>query len=117
MYIMCSLLFCLAISVLTNDKLRITATSNSISVSWSSSPPYPGKYQLSCVCSLLCEEIPTTNIVTNHTPQATSAFVTGLLPGSKCNLNLAEYSQDMGEDKVTKIASADAETAYKGEQN
>ena len=108
--------FYIAVSVVTSNQLTITATAYSINVSWSSSPPYPSKYQLSCVCSLLCEEAPVSNIVHNPTPQATSAIVTGLLPGSNCHVKLAEYGQDFSKDEMTDVASGEAKTSYIGTQ-
>ena len=113
---MSSLLFCLVVSIVTNDQLRINATANSIHVSWSASPPYPSKYVLTCICSLLCDERPVINTVVNVTSKETFAFIIGLLPGSKCNINLTEYGQYMTSNEVTNVVSANAKTAYEGEQ-
>lgn len=97
--------------------LNVSATAHSFSVSWSSSDPYPSKYQMRCVCSLLCEDSPVANIVLSPASQATTASITGLLPGSECDITLTEYSHSAARELISNVMSTTAKTSSECEQS
>ena len=79
---------------LLSDFQNITVTSTVITLSWTAPHFVPTRYNLTCVCTLLCGTTSFTHVLTPQ-PTDTLANVTGLLPGSECNVSLtAIYDRD-----------------------
>lgn len=74
--------------------LSIYSTATNITVSWAVHVPqlHSTSYTLTSVCTLLCNGTPFLHATSTVRPTDTSATITGLFPGSFCNISLSGYN-------------------------
>ena len=72
--------------------LNISSTATKITMSWV--PPHLPltHYVLTSVCALLCNGTPFPHATSTPGPSDTSANITGLFPGTVCDINLTAYN-------------------------
>ena len=75
-----------------------------VTVSWTTPQFAPTNYILTSVCALLCNDTPFLQTTSTPGPTDTLAGITGLLPGSECNISLTGY--DTAYDYLPTVASA-----------
>ena len=91
--------------------LSATSTADRIIVSWTPTEPSPTDYVLNTICTWPCDNSSLPHTASTPGPADTSVTITGLLPGSTCNIALTAL---YGVDIISNTLTTQSETMASG---